>query len=260
MAHIKLVALDLDGTLLNKDGEISAYNKTAVSRLLEDNIKVVLATGRAQHSAHRFLEELNLDSELISFNGAMITNRNSNILYEEYLDELTIKQLLVVANKYNVFHQAFCGNRWHVSSVSNSWLNYYISVAKISNYIYGFDNLDGYLFHKFMFVGENNVLQRIYLELTDLFFDNIYVVFTKPNYLEVMNKNVSKANAIKFLLNRYKIDVENTMAFGDEENDISMLNFVNISVAMNSASSKVKDNAQYTTDVVGAFINKYFDY
>lgn len=261
---IRLIATDLDGTLLNNEHKISDYNKKVISAVNEKGIKVILSTGRPTSAATKFLDDLNIETDMISFNGAMITDRNGNILYENNLESSIGKELIEIAKKYKIYYQGFLGERWNLSDAKSKWLDFYISIAKINNYIVGFDNIKDFSFSKFMFIGENEILKEIAEELDKKLKDKVYYAFSRPVYLEVHSPKVSKANALCFLLNKYDIKKENVMAFGDNNNDIEMLEIAGISVAVDNAENSVKEKAKYITksnieNGVGYFINEYFN-
>ena len=261
---IRLIATDLDGTLLNNEHKISDYNKKVISAVNEKGIKVILSTGRPTSAATKFLDDLNIETDMISFNGAMITDRNGNILYENNLESSIGKELIEIAKKYKIYYQGFLGERWNLSDAKSKWLDFYISIAKINNYIVGFDNIKDFSFSKFMFIGENEILKEIAEELDKKLKDKVYYAFSRPVYLEVHSPKVSKANALCFLLNKYDIKKENVMAFGDNNNDIEMLEIAKISVAVENAENALKEKAKYITksnieNGVGYFINKYFN-
>ena len=261
---IRLIATDLDGTLLNNEHKISDYNKKVISAVNEKGIKVILSTGRPTSAATKFLDDLNIETDMISFNGAMITDRNGNILYENNLESSIGKELIEIAKKYKIYYQGFLGERWNLSDAKSKWLDFYISIAKINNYIVGFDNIKDFSFSKFMFIGENEILKEIAEELDKKLKDKVYYAFSRPVYLEVHSPKVSKANALCFLLNKYDIKKENVMAFGDNNNDIEMLEIAGISVAVDNAENALKEKAKYITksnieNGVGYFINKYFN-
>lgn len=259
---IRLIASDLDGTLLNDEHKISEYNKRIISEVRKKGIKFILSTGRPTSAASKFLDDLNIETDMISFNGAMITDRSGKILYEDNLESDIGKELIDIAKKYKVYYQGFLGERWNISDSKSEWLNFYISIAQINNYNVGFENIKDFSFSKFMFIGENNILKEIVLELDKNLKDKVYYTFSRPVYLEVHNPNVSKANALSFLLNKYNIKRENIMAFGDNNNDIEMLETAGISVAVENAENTVKEKAKYITksnieNGVGYFINEY---
>ena len=261
---IRLIATDLDGTLLNNEHKISDYNKKVISAVNEKGIKVILSTGRPTSAATKFLDDLNIETDMISFNGAMITDRKGNILYENNLESSIGKELIEIAKKYKIYYQGFLGERWNLSDAKSKWLDFYISIAKINNYIVGFDNMKDFSFSKFMFIGENEILKEIAEELDKKLKDKVYYAFSRPVYLEVHSPKVSKANALCFLLNKYDIKKENVMAFGDNNNDIEMLEIAGISVAVDNAENSVKEKAKYITksnieNGVGYFINEYFN-
>lgn len=261
---IRIIATDLDGTLLNNEHKISDYNKKIISAINKKGIKVILSTGRPTSAAIKFLNDLNIETDMISFNGAMITNKKGNILYENNLESDIGKELIDIAKKYKVYYQGFLGERWNISDKNNKWLDFYISIAKISNYSVGFENIKDFSFSKFMFIGENYLLKEIANELYKKLKNKIYYTFSRPVYLEVHNNKVSKANALSFLLNKYNIKRKNVMAFGDNNNDMEMLEIAKISVAVENAESIIKEKAKYITksnieDGVGYFINEYFN-
>ena len=265
MNNIKLIVTDLDGTLLNNNHKISEYNKNVINEVCKKDIKVILATGRPTLSACKFLYELNINTELISFNGAMITDKKSNIIYQENLNPNIGKKLINIAKHYKIFYQGFLGDRWNIGYFDKKWLDFYISIAKIENYDIGFDNIDDFSFTKFMYIGENSIIKKIAKELDKTFNDSIYYTFSSSFYLEVHSKNVSKANALDYLAkNKYNINRNNIMAFGDNNNDLEMLEFANISVAVENAEDIVKQKSKYITKTnedngVGYFINEYFN-
>ncbi|ELV05631.1 HAD family hydrolase, partial [Brachyspira hampsonii] len=104
MRNIQLIASDLDGTLLNNNHQISEYNKNVIKEASKKWIKTILSTGRPTSAAHKFLAELNIDTELISFNGAMITDKYYNIVYQQNLDSNIGKELIQILTKNIIFY------------------------------------------------------------------------------------------------------------------------------------------------------------
>ena len=265
MNNIQLIATDLDGTLLNSNHQISEYNKNVIKKAAEMGIKIILSTGRPTSAATKFLYDLNIDTELISFNGAMITDKNSNIIYQQNLDASIGKELIKIAEKYNIYHQGFLAERWNIGFFDKRWIDFYVSIAKIDNYVIGFDNIEDFSFSKFMFIGENDRLKVIEEELKETFGNSIYYTFSRPVYLEVHSPNASKAKALSYLADKYNIKSDNIMAFGDNNNDLEMLEFAGVSVAVENAEAVVKEKCVHLTktneeDGVGYFINKYLNF
>lgn len=263
METIKLIATDLDCTLLNDKHEISEYNKKAIKEALKKGLHIILSTGRPTSAASKYMDVLGLDTEMISFNGAMITNKKGDILYEKNLDCDIGRTLIEMGERYKIYHQGFLGERWNICH-KDSWLDYYISIAKIDNYTEGFDNITDFSFSKFMFIGENKVIKEIAREVEERFGNKVYYTFSRDSYLEVHNPEVSKASALKYIMDRNGIKREETMGFGDNLNDIEMLNFVNVSIAVANAQKNVKEQCKFVTESnvengVGKFLNKYFD-
>lgn len=260
----KLICIDMDGTLLNNNHEISERNKKAIKEATKRGIKVAVTTGRLFASAKYYADIIGVKTPIISCNGAFIREREADsIIYESLLSLDQLKRIYEVINKYEISMVYF--------NTSNT-----VICEKIVPKNHGYKIMNermGDLDEKVVFVEEidfkdafklyeNKILKAICIEnkeekLKDLFkakeelkkYDDLYVVSSSKSNFEVMNKGTSKGKAVEVLANKLNIKREEVMAIGDSENDLSMIEFSGLGVAMGNSEEFLKSRADYITDI-----------
>lgn len=228
MNNIKLVALDMDGTLLNDDQEVTSYTKKVIQQALNKNVHIVLATGRALPLCHSYAKDLQLSSYLIAANGAEIWTVDGKLLQRNLFDSETVEQLWQVGNDLDlhmwtiatdeVFHKSSRPERFH----DYDWL-------KI-----GYGRLDEAM--------KNTLLKRIE------HIENIQITNSSTTNIEVNSVGVDKATALQYVCEQIGITMDNIMAVGDSLNDLTMIEQAKIGIAMGNAQQNIKDKADYITD------------
>lgn len=247
----KLIAIDIDGTLLTDQQKVSTANIQAVSQAIDAGIKIVLCSGRDYSGVIGNAQALGLtggDEYMIYFGGNIIQNYNHEIIYQK---TLTLEQTQEIANlltdcqiEYDlidntgVHHTDY--QEWLFKSSSDSDLGVV----------------------KFLLTIPEQKLSQIANDLHQKFDANYFVVQTSDTELEVFPKNVNKGSALKYLANYLNIKMDQVMAIGDMDNDVPMLKLVGCSVAMGNATSEVKSICDEKTtdnnhDGVANAINKY---
>lgn len=237
--NIKAVALDLDGTLLGSNHEISDENKKIIWELDKKGIEVILCTGRPYNAMKRFKEELDINKPVICFNGAVLVDNNEDFVFSTTLDTPISKVLIEIARKYEIYHHGFVDNDWLLpfrSEYSESYKNRTGLIEKLID----FDDYDELNFIKMMFIGENKKLLKIFNELGEKLGNKIYKAFSNPNYLEVLNPSCSKAKALDFYLKSKGMNKTNLLSMGDGGNDREMLKFSEVGVVMANAPDELK--------------------
>lgn len=242
MKNFKLIAIDMDGTLLNDDLEISQRNRDIISKIINMNNLVVLATGRTFRSAQYYANQLKLDVPIITYNGALIKETISNdIIYSKRIGVEYAKELLKFGEKYDVYTKVYIDDILLVKDecdeakiFSKNHRISYRSIGKLSEevkekpYLIVFkDSCDK--------IGI--VKEKIKTEL------NLPISFTMstPNSLEFMAKGVSKASSLEYLTDMLNINREETLAIGNSLNDLDMLKWAGVGIAMkNSDDSLLK--------------------
>lgn len=243
----KLVAIDLDGTLLNSHHQVSAANREAVKACLERGIKVVIATGRLFSSAGVYCRELGLTGPTITLNGAFIVNAASGEMEEgAILDFELMERILAELQKRKIDYTVFGSTHFYV-----------VSDTKAVNILHDFGEPEVIKIPQISreyiqqpakilaFLDEDEAQTE--QELRQLFGHECEVVRTGKLFFEFLAPNVSKGMALAQLLQRYQIDPSEVLAIGDSFNDLSMFEIAGMSVAMAGASPAVQERAKAIT-------------
>lgn len=260
---IKAVFSDLDGTLLNESNNISEETIKMAEKLKEKNIKFFIATGRSYLAMKRFYEQLNLDTEIINYNGGVIHNSKGEKLFELTLDDTIARELIQYGRENNLYFHGFSNEKWYLETY-NETAKAYAEKSQLKENIINFDNMEELNFNKFMFINSPEKTQEINSYIMKKYKNTIYKGLSSPTFLEIMNPHVSKGNGIRFLLEKYGFSSDEVMAFGDAENDLEMLSAVKYGVAMENANDIVKSKVSFiapknTDNGVYKFISNFLE-
>lgn len=251
---IKLVALDVDDTLLNSQGHILASTKHALQILLEEGVKVVLCSGRPLRGIQQFLNELGIsgaDQYAITYNGSVIESLAGDILSQKGLSNDEYRHIDAYANEQQIQYyvldqdgEVYTSNR-DVSRIAviQAWENGAGILIRTPDEL-----ADDFTIVKAAFVGEKADLDKVEDGVHAAFADKNYVVRAADNFLEVMHQSVNKGAGLTQLTVKLGISPEEVMVFGDEKNDIPMFDFAGQAVAMGNGSAAAKAHADYVTD------------
>lgn len=261
---IKAVAIDLDGTLLNSEHKISEFNKKIIDKLVNKGIMVMIATGRTYQSLYKYKEELNLKSPVICYNGAMaVDGGNDEKIFELALEEKITKRLVEIAREQDIHLNIFQDEKWYIEAKRDE-VDLYAKTSGLKYHLLNFNNFESLAVTKAMFIGDASVLKIVDEKLEKEFGQDLYKAFSRPYFLEVLNKDVSKGKTLVEVLKKKGIKKEEVIAFGDRYNDYEMLKAVGIGVVMENAPSDMKKEFEYKTlsnddDGVGKFLEEYFN-
>ncbi|BDU50101.1 Cof-type HAD-IIB family hydrolase [Haliovirga abyssi] len=251
---IEAVAIDLDGTLLNSNHEISDFTKKTLFKVRKKGIKLYIATGRLYKSLYRYKEELKIDTPVICYNGAMaVDGKTDEKIFEIPLKNSVVNRLIEISREKEVHLNLFSDEKWYVECTGGE-LERYEKSSGLRSHLVNFDKIKELKITKGMYVGENKELLEIDSMLEKEFDKKIYKAFSKPYFLEILNENVSKGDTLIKILEKEGIDPQKTVAFGDGFNDLEMINLVGIGVAMENAPEELKskvDNITVSNDEDG---------
>ncbi len=265
----KLIALDMDGTLLNSENEVSVRTREAILKANDKGAHVVLATGRILTSAMKYASKIDLKRPIISSNGAIIIDENEDIIYKKEIDNYAIEAIAELADRNNLYYHFYTEDSFYSNQYVRDIVEFYNPIGvkdeeKVQFKLYKDikDIIDKKInIYKFIFIdNDREKLYKLRGELKEI--DNINISSSWSNNIEIMEKKVSKGNSLKFLCDRLNIPRESVIAVGDNENDISMIDFAGLGVAMENANEKAKTRADIITstndkDGVGEIIEKY---
>ncbi|MHC5252715.1 sugar-phosphatase [Listeria kieliensis] len=250
---IKLVAIDIDGTLLNDHHEVSPKVNEAIQKAKARGVKVVLCTGRPLVGVEQYLSELKLREEgdyVISFNGALVQDTFS----KEVVSHLTLTKgdLVEVADAAEK-----AGLHMHFFDESALYTpnrhigKYTVVEAYLTNSQLIYEEIenvpDDFKVSKAMMIDEAEILEAGIEKLPADFYDKYHLVRSAPYYLEVLNRDASKGNAVHQLAELLHIKQDEVMCIGDHENDTTMLEYAGTAVAMGNAIPKLKEIADFVT-------------
>ncbi|HAQ4671598.1 TPA: HAD family phosphatase [Enterococcus faecium] len=253
---MKLAAIDLDGTLLDRNGKIPEENIQALRKFDENGGIVTVATGRNSISAKDIFSELGIGGYLISSNGSLIAEmkdgKMAKVLRRSKIDIDTLKKAFFYAQEAKI---SIIASR----ETQDDQLTFDESNLVKDDPYYEHFNLQNHSFDQILSMLEDPSLSYLKLALTDkseeklqklqrdLQADGINSVFSDPRFLEITPTGITKAHSLVFLADYLGIESSDIMAFGDQENDIAMLNYSGLSIAMGNAQRQVKEIANQVT-------------
>lgn len=245
---IKLVAVDLDDTLLNADLKISSKNEKAIEYLKRMGVKLILATGRPTPSVKKYWEYLRLDTPVISYQGAIVHDfiQNKKIFAKEVDDEIA-KKVIKRGKDFNVHINIYIDDVWYIEKYNEKAKFYHELTGLVPIEVGKFEDFVSKPTTKLLYFDDHDYLLKIKEQVEEQF-DFLSITFSKPYFLEFTNKEATKGNALKFLSEYYNLKKDEIMAVGDGANDISMINYAKIGVAMANGHPLIKEAADFITD------------
>jgi Cof subfamily protein (haloacid dehalogenase superfamily) len=254
--NYKLVCLDMDGTLLNDNKEVSLKNREGIKRLLENNIKVAVTTGRPFLNAGYFADLIGENLPIIASNGAYIYEKGKGVICSKSLSRKNVISIIKVL-KDNGFYPQFHGpkdiytEKLEYSSLNMSKLNRIVPEGNRMriNVLNDFgDILKNYKneFLKCILINDDEKkVADIKKKLKKI--TGIEVVSSTKFNIEIMEKGICKGEAVMSLANYLGIGLNQVAAIGDNENDLSMIKMAGLGIAMGNAEDEVKKAANCIT-------------
>ncbi|MEH1738950.1 Cof-type HAD-IIB family hydrolase [Fusobacterium varium] len=238
----KAIVCDLDGTLLNSQHTISKYTRDVIKNVTNLGVKFFIATGRHHMDALKFKEMLGLDSYLISSNGARIHNENNEIIFKGDIPKELSNEIFDLNINEEIYKNIYKDDFWFSEKPLDEAHEYH----KESGFTYSvrkFSELKNSEVIKFFYINEDEKLIRnLENEINEKFGNRINLTLSLPICLEIMNKGISKGNAIKdILLPKFKITPEEVISFGDGLNDYEMLDIVGEGLLMGNCNPRLKE-------------------
>ena len=230
----RLAAIDLDGTLLGPDKAISERNASAVRRLNENGVRVIIASGRRHQNSVRFQRQLRLTGPIIACQGGLIRDGESgNVIEAHFLPQTVAREIAYEADKNGVGVIYYHLDHLYVPERSNRWIDLYESrVGERAETLPDLSQLDGRRALKIVWYGDPVVLKKIRPEIAARYEGKVDVLSTESENLEFVPRGINKAAALEKVARELGVPREEVMAFGDGENDVQMLEWAGMGVAM----------------------------
>lgn len=246
----RLVAIDLDDTLLNDQLQVTTATREALTEAIARGVHITIATGRMFASAQQIARQIGLNVPIITYQGSLIKNLiDGNVLYERSVPPEASLKLYEFCTARGFHLQTYIDDKLHTPS-DNDRIKAY---AKESNIPYtvvpDFEKLvaSGAKQTKMLMIDEPAKLDAIIDELRELLGPDVHVTKSKAHYLEFMHREGTKGHALRFLANHYDIPMEETIAMGDAWNDREMIEAAGLGIAMENGVPGLKALAGYIT-------------
>jgi len=248
----KLIALDIDGTLKNSQNEITTQTREALIKIQQKGVKLVLASGRPTPGLRHEAKLLELDKYggyLLSFNGARVVDvQTKETIYEK---TLTIEEAKKAYDRAKQFNLA-CMTYENDMIVSEDIDDKYVCLeAKINDIkkkkIQSFKDHLKTPVHKVLLTGKPEYVAFIIEEFKQPFGDSLSICRSAPFFIEIMANGIDKATSLDRLAKSLNIKQDEVMAFGDGYNDLSMIEYAGMGVAMANAVDELKAKADFIT-------------
>lgn len=261
---ITAIVLDIDGTLLNDDKQLTAKTKAALIDAQKKGIKVILASGRPTSGMLKFVDELHMDQFdglIVSYNGALVLDVSSQKeLFSQPLSIENSKSILDHLKSFDVKPMIAKDEYMYVNNVFDGILDLGDSGGLFN--IIEYESRGGnfqlcekedlaafvdFPLHKILVAAQPEYLQENWEKILAPFEQSVSGMFSAPMYFEFTDKGIDKANALEQTLKPLGIHKEHIVSFGDGHNDLSLINYAGMGIAMGNAVAELKETADKIT-------------
>lgn len=248
MQQYKMIVADLDDTLLNDNLQVSAENKEAIRKAQNLGLIFTIATGRMFQSAQVIAREMGVTGHIISYQGALVkTVETEEVLVEQSVPFDLAADVLKEGYAAGVHINLYLNDQLYVDTVTPEGIGYVqqsdVGMNPVGNLIDFLDTSPT----KILFIAEPDLLDDLQHRLQEKYGSALYITKSKPFYLEFLHPQATKGHALKLLAEKLSIDREAIIAFGDSYNDIEMLEYAGMGVAMGNAPEAIKKIADQVT-------------
>ncbi len=265
----KLIALDLDDTLLDANAQISDKNVEVLKRAAKAGIYMVLCSGRAEEAILPFVRRLEIAGlesgrYIIAINGCSVYDMHER---RQIYTKSVAPEILIEADrqarKIGLASEVYSPDTIYYKE-ENDWVRLDVDLCHLKGRVVpDYENFLKKGFSKMLIPGKPEILQKLQVTLKQQFGDKAVIFISKPYFLEILPPNCGKGESISFLADHIGIPKEQTMGFGDSMNDESMIRLCGHGIAMKNGLDYIKEIADFVTDKtndesgVGDFIEKY---
>lgn len=247
---IKMIATDIDGTILPYAKEFTPTTKNCIKKLSNMGIKVVLATGRMHSSAVPLETQLGLETPIISYQGALIKDINGKTLYQIVLNPDYAKEIICWGRKNNVHLNLYINDKLYVEK-DDEIVRDYVKDKFVKYTVCSFDDLEIKNVNKLLAIDIHDA-DRVssWVGILRDKYPDLYIVKSSSHYCEICSPEGKKSLAVKYLADMWGIKREEILTFGDQDNDIDLIQYGGTGIAMGNGTEGLKACADYITDTV----------
>ncbi len=246
---IKLVALDMDGTLLNRQKLVSEKNKQAIAKALEKGIYVTIATGRMPISATYFAKQLGMNCPVISCNGGVVKSLDGkSTIFEAHFQPDTIFKLIKMCYENNWYIRWYIGDTIYVRYIDYDMFPAYKTTKGMHIVAVG-DDYKKYIYNvtQLVICDYTGHIQKAYDKVSAEFKNNLGFQQNTGYTMDVTPPGITKSVGLSKLAQYLNISPDEIMAAGDGDNDLTMIEYAGLGIAMDNAIDELKNIAQFIT-------------
>ncbi|ADL11847.1 Cof-type HAD-IIB family hydrolase [Acetohalobium arabaticum] len=261
----KLLAIDIDDTLLSDELVISSRVKNKIKQAVAADTLVTIATGRMYSSALPYAKQLELDLPLITYNGALIKETISDKVIDHQPVSVELAQKIgFLADREDWHLNIYLDDKLYVTKLGPE-IKRYEEIAGIESILVE-EEITDFLVQpptKLLIIGPNpEQTDEILTKVSDEFETDLNITQSKSTFVEIMQQNVSKGVALKRLAEKFEIKKNEVIAIGDSLNDLEMIEYAGLGVAVANGADELKRRADYVTetneeDGVAGVIDKF---
>lgn len=259
----KLMAVDIDGTLINSKGILTEETRKAIIAGVERGLIFTISTGRPFQGVEYFSRILNLDFPYITYNGAMvIMGKSKEILYEQKLSSESAQRIIDLGKKFDTMTIIWTDNKLFVTEL-NERVQKYKQISGVEPIVINnFYELIREGVTKILWYDEIDKIEQYQAQVGKYLDGSVNFHTSRPMFLEFVDKKASKAIAMEKLGEHFGIRRSEMIAIGDGYNDLSMIEYAGLGVAMANSEDDIKEKADFITlsndeDGVAHVINKF---
>lgn len=246
---IKLIATDIDGTILRYDFVFNPEIKACIKKLSNEGVKVVLVTGRMYSSTRIISKELGLETPIVSYQGGLIKDC-SETLYERHLDAKSAGEVIEWVRENDIHANLYLNDELFVEKDSET-VKRYVKQGVPGYHVKSFDDVKLENINKMILINYEDANKvTSWEEYLKLKYPNLNIIKSTPYYCEICHKEATKFHSVDFLTNHWGLKKEEVMTIGDQNNDLDLLRAGGVKVAMGNATDELKAIADYVTDTV----------
>jgi hypothetical protein len=249
---LRFIAMDMDGTILDAVYQLSPRVARTLNHLQTQGKKLIIATGRTYAGAHGFLKGIFSPDAFVCTNGADIYGPHGMRIANHHIPREVLPALAATGRRHASDEVLFCwyvGDQWMYEHPS-AMVDFYERRSGIKGLRQNLDSLKGQDTLKFLAIGPHETLLLIREEIVNAAPGPLETVFSHETMLEIMASGVSKRHGLEECLRSLGGTLEETVAFGDAENDLEMLKAVKVGVAMGNAHSSIQTQVPFVTESV----------
>ncbi|WP_027339711.1 Cof-type HAD-IIB family hydrolase [Halonatronum saccharophilum] len=241
----KLVAIDMDGTLLNDKHQVSKKNKEVIIKLANEGINFVLASGRPYNSLYPYTKELEVYLPLVTANGSIIKCPLTEKVYKKTGIGIEMAKEILDYGLSKDYGISFY-YEGKVITLSEELVEIHRDLEGLEAHLVKDVNLQKSPI-KIIFSGEVEEISKSFKELFNRYQGSLYITSSEEYILEVMNLEVSKGKALEYMIERMGIEAKEIIAIGNNFNDVAMFEVAGLSIAMDNSPQGVKNAADLVT-------------